>query len=76
MKRTHTNLDEIELLTDAFNLEAEIRGISFPEEYVKGQAFDDFVQQFLDGDDMPHINILEGMTCERSKDWLNQQVRN
>ena len=34
----------------------------------------DFVQQFLNGDDMPHINILEGMTCERDKDWLRQQI--
>ena len=73
MKRTHTNLDEIIALKEVFE-EAKIRGITFREQNVLGKAFDDFVQQFFDGNDTPHINILEGMTCERDKDWLDKQL--
>lgn len=65
---------ELELLVEMFDLETKIRGITFPEENVRGQAFDDYVRQSVEGDTMPHINILEGMTCERDKDWLDQQL--
>lgn len=67
--------DLFELLVDMFDTQVRLRGITFPEEYVRGLAFDDFVQQFYESNEMPCIKIFDGMTCERDMDWLLQQVK-
>ena len=68
---------EFFLLVDMFDLETSMRGITFREENVRGLAFDDYVRNYLENglDDYLYINILDGMTCERDKDWYLQQLK-
>ena len=72
MTYTHVSHEFIEKAIDLFDAVADVRGITFPEENVRGQAFDDFLKQAVEGVEFPQINMFEGMTCERSHDWMIQ----
>jgi len=60
---------ELIVLEEMFEKEVNARGIKFPEdneEELRQECFSDFVQQYIDDQDTdPHINCLEGITCEK-----------
>lgn len=60
---------ELIVLEEMFEKEVNARGIKFPEddeEELRQECFFDFVQQYIDDQDTdPHINCLEGITCEK-----------
>lgn len=68
MKETTYNpsYGELIVLEEMFETEVEVRGIKFPNEDQRTGAWHDFVQQYIDDQDTdPHINCLEGITCEK-----------
>lgn len=55
---------EVSVLCDMFNDEIKKREIVFPCEEIQEQACLDFIQQYIDGDDEPHINLCCGATSK------------
>lgn len=59
-------------LCSMFETEVKIRGIKFPCDETKDGALLDFVSQYEEDQETdPHINCLEGVTCEREVHEIN-----
>lgn len=63
---------EYAVLEEMFEKEVKVRGIKFPSEEQRSGAWFDFVEQYVnDQDTDPHINCLEGVTCEKEIDEID-----
>ena len=65
---------ELSALSDEFETQLDEHGVIFDDEEDRDEAFFDFVQQYIDGDDDPQIN-WENAKVRPVRDSKRRQVR-
>ena len=72
MSNYSISYSELAILTEYFEKESEVRGINYPDDELKTQAFIEYCLQYEnDPDTDPHIECLCGVTCEKEIDEIN-----
>lgn len=63
---------ELAVLSEMFDTEVKVRGIKFPCDETKDNAFLDYCQQYIEDQDTdPQINCCDGVTCEKEYDEID-----
>ncbi len=57
MEQRDVSYGELAALDEEFERQVKEKNIIFPDSEIEEQCHFDFVQQYIDGDDAPHINI-------------------
>lgn len=58
MEQRDVSYGELAALDEEFDRQVNERGITFPDEEVEQECLFDFVQQYIDGNDNPEIQVL------------------
>lgn len=64
--------EELVVLDQLFNGEVATRGVTFPSDETREQCLLDFIQQYKDGNDDPHITCCDGVTAEHEHDEIRR----